>query len=385
MNEEDARKQQEAYKVDGVDENEPAMDPKKRKAQDVDAEGNAVVAKKQKAEPKERINTAIYVTGLPDDVDVEELYDVFKKYGVIAESVDDNTPRIKLYNDNEGNFKGEALIVYLRPESVGMAVDLGDGYDFRTGQSGAALRVTAADASYKSQKDQPLKSDEAKKKGTNANHDRQKVIKKAEEMNGRLADWDDDDPSVLAKTSSRWDKLVVLENMFTIEGLAADPGLALDIDVDVKKDGMKFGKIANVTIFDLEEKGIVTVRFTDVLAARACVRSFNGRQYEDRRIVAYTADGTEKFRKARKTTKQKETEETARLEAFSADLEKEELEKSRVSDEKLVERIYDCLHDHDAFDLGGTQDRLTEMEKCELFTNVAGVQELIKTEAKGLI
>ncbi|KAK5717757.1 hypothetical protein LTR15_008596 [Elasticomyces elasticus] len=323
MNEEDARKQQEAYKVDGVDEDEPAMDPKKRKAQDVDAEGNAIVAKKQKAEPKERVNTAIYVTGLPDDVDAEELYDVFKKYGVIAEGVDDNNPRIKLYNDDEGNFKGEALIVYHRPESVGMAVDLGDGYDFRTGQSGAALRVTAADASYKSQKDQPLKSNEAKKKGTNANHDRQKVIKKAEELNGRLADWDDDDPSVLAKTSSRWDKLVVLENMFTIEGLAADPGLALDINADVKEDGEKFGKIANVTIFDLEEKGIVTVRFTDVLAARACVRSFNGRQYEDRKIVAYTADGTEKFRKARKTTKQKETEETARLEAFSADLEKE--------------------------------------------------------------
>ncbi|KAK5741357.1 hypothetical protein LTR17_004064 [Elasticomyces elasticus] len=323
MNEEDARKQQEAYKVDGVDENEPAMDLKKRKAQDVDAEGNAIVAKKQKAEPKERVNTAIYVTGLPDDVDAEELYDVFKKYGVIAEGIDDNTPRIKLYNDDEGNFKGEALIVYHRPESVGMAVNLGDGYDFRTGQSRADLRVAPADASYKSQKDQPLKSDEAKKKGTNANHDRQKAIKKVEELNGRLADWDDDDPFVLAKTSSRWDKLVVLENMFTIEGLAADPGLAPDINADVKEDGEKFGKVANVTIFDLEEKGIVTVRFTDVSAARACVRSFHGRQYEDRKIVAYTADGTEKFRKARKTTKQKETEETARLEAFSADLEKE--------------------------------------------------------------
>ena len=49
------------------------------------------------------------------------------------------------------------------------------------------MSVTEAEASYKSQKDQPLATDQAKKKGTGANRDRQKVIKKAQEMNKYVA------------------------------------------------------------------------------------------------------------------------------------------------------------------------------------------------------
>lgn len=57
-----------------------------------------------------RQNTAVFVTGLPQDVDHEEVRDHFKKFGMIAESIDDNEQRVKLYNDKNGNFKGEALI-----------------------------------------------------------------------------------------------------------------------------------------------------------------------------------------------------------------------------------------------------------------------------------
>lgn len=55
------------------------------------------------------------MTGLPQDVDHEELRDHFKKFGLISESIDDNEKRVKLYNDKDGNFKGEALISAYRP------------------------------------------------------------------------------------------------------------------------------------------------------------------------------------------------------------------------------------------------------------------------------
>jgi HIV Tat-specific factor 1 len=67
-------------------------------------------AKKQKNEKKERINTAIYVTCLPEDVDEEELYKMFTRFGVIAEGIDDDKPRIKMYKDEDGKFNGDALI-----------------------------------------------------------------------------------------------------------------------------------------------------------------------------------------------------------------------------------------------------------------------------------
>ena len=60
-----------------------------------------------------------------------------------------------------------------------------DDSDFRLGVPGVngKMRVKEADQNYKVQKDKPAASEEAKKKGTAANKDRQKVIKKAEEMN----------------------------------------------------------------------------------------------------------------------------------------------------------------------------------------------------------
>ena len=66
-----------------------------------------------------------------------------------------------------------------------LAINMLDESDFRLGQKLATgpMRVREAEASYKSQKDQPLKSDEAKKKGTSANRDRNKVIQKTQEMN----------------------------------------------------------------------------------------------------------------------------------------------------------------------------------------------------------
>jgi len=62
---------------------------------------------------------------------------------------------------------------------------MADDTHFRDGQQieTGPMRVSPAEASYKSQKELPLQTDQAKKKGTNANRDRKKVIKKTQEMN----------------------------------------------------------------------------------------------------------------------------------------------------------------------------------------------------------
>ena len=81
--------------------------------------------------------------------------------------------------------KAYRVPVYFKPESVQLAIQMLDDSDFRLGEKGpmGPMRVTEADASYKSQKDQPLASEQAKKKGTGANRDRNKIIKKNKEMN----------------------------------------------------------------------------------------------------------------------------------------------------------------------------------------------------------
>ncbi|KAK3056235.1 hypothetical protein LTR09_002742 [Extremus antarcticus] len=319
-------KQQEAYRVDGVNEDEPAVDLKKRKAADV--EETPGQSKKQKAEAArpERKSNAVYVTSLPDDATVDELKGVFSRYGgVIAESADTGEPRIKIYVDDDGQPKGDALVVFFRPESVQLAIDMLDETEFRPGERSdkGPMRVTVADQSYKQQKDQPLKSDQAKKKGTGANKDRDKIIKKNQELNSRLADWDDDDPQALPDTSSRWDKVVVLKHMFTPEELKADPVAVLDIKEDVREEAEKLGEVTNVVLYDKEEDGTVTVRFSDATAAKACVKVFNGRNFDERTVLAYIFDGKEKFHKSKKPEDRGE-DEAKRREGFSAFIEGKE-------------------------------------------------------------
>lgn len=127
-------------------------------------------------EPRERKNTAVYVTSLPQDVTVQEVHDVFSKCGVIAEEIDRGKPRIKLYTNEDGSCKGDALILYFRAESVDLAVQMLDDTDFRLGQPSPTgkMRVAAADFSYKTQKDAPAKSNIKDKK---------KIIKKTQKLN----------------------------------------------------------------------------------------------------------------------------------------------------------------------------------------------------------
>lgn len=115
------------------------------------------------------------MTSIPLDADEDEINSTFSKCGVIAEEIDSGRPRIKMYENDKGEFKGDALVVYFRPESVNLAAQMLDDTDFRLGQEGPSgkMRVQAADFSYKSQQEAPAK---ANKK------DQKKIIKRTQKM-----------------------------------------------------------------------------------------------------------------------------------------------------------------------------------------------------------
>lgn len=110
---------------------------------------------------------------------------------MIAEEVDSGKPRIKLYQDDSGNAKGDALVVYFRPESVNLAIQMLDDTDFRFGVEGPAgkMRVSEADRSYKRQQDNQ-KPGEGGENGEGEvqrkkqpSKDQKKIIKKTQKLN----------------------------------------------------------------------------------------------------------------------------------------------------------------------------------------------------------
>ncbi|KAL3480148.1 hypothetical protein BJX99DRAFT_35712 [Aspergillus californicus] len=281
------QQQQEAYKVHGVDENEQItqqMLKKKRKQQEGTEEGDSQKPKKQ------RVNTALYVTSIPLDATFDEIKDIFSRCGVIAEEIDSGRPRIKMYMDDDGKFKGEALVVYFRPESVNLAIQMLDDSDFRLGVTGpqGPMRVQAADFSFKSQKEAPTK--------TNM-RDKKKIIKRTQKLNNKLTDWDDDEPAALVDTNSKFEKVVILKHMFTLQELDDDPAAILDIKEDIREECSKLGEVTNVVLYDKEQDGVVSVRFSSPEAAQNCVKLMNGRFFGGIAVVAYISDGSERFRK----------------------------------------------------------------------------------------
>lgn len=103
--------------------------------------------------PKVQENRAIYVTNLPRDTNEAEIEETFKKYGIIDQGADGNK-RIKMYTDDEGNFNGEALIVYFKKDSIDLAIRMMDDYFFRIeDQSSGTIHVKEAEFSYKKHKD----------------------------------------------------------------------------------------------------------------------------------------------------------------------------------------------------------------------------------------
>lgn len=125
---------------------------------------------------KQRVNTAVFATSIPLDAQFDEIREVFSKYGVIAEEIDSGRPRIKMYYDDDGKFKGEVLVVYFRPESVNLAIQMLHETEFRLGVPGpqGPMQVQAADFSFKSQKDAPVKS---------SMRDKRRIIERTQKLN----------------------------------------------------------------------------------------------------------------------------------------------------------------------------------------------------------
>ena len=139
--------QQSAYSVAGVDETAPIERPKKRKTKQTDYTGGEAEkrAKQDNGEDKprrERHIASVYVSNLPLDVSSAEIQEYFLKCGMIAEDAS-GQKRIKMYYDDTGAFKGDALVTYFKPESVPLAITMLDETELKRadGRPSPMIRV----------------------------------------------------------------------------------------------------------------------------------------------------------------------------------------------------------------------------------------------------
>lgn len=114
---------------------------------------------------KAKINTSIFVSGLPLDCTKDEIANVFSRYGVLNED-DAGEPRVKMYADERtGAFKGEALVTYFKPESVDLAIQLLDESALRAaeGKRDPIMKVQKAEFGSKMEAKELDKADHERK------------------------------------------------------------------------------------------------------------------------------------------------------------------------------------------------------------------------------
>lgn len=285
----------------------------------------------------ERVNaskasSAVYVEGLPSDATEEELFETFKKCGVVKLDARTEKPKVKVYRDESGAVKGDGLVVFLKPPSVDLAITLLDQTELRLGDASTKMTVSAAKFEAKrgggegggEGEDGGDANGGAKKAMTKTERKRAAAILKRQEA--QALGWSGFDDAEDAKKL-----IVVLRHMFTLEEMYSDVNLRKELEDDVVEEAQRTcGPVMSVRTYTRSKDGTMTVSFKTRQAAEACVAAWNGRWFDGRQIAASAWDGKTKI-----ATEQDESDaaQRARLDAYAKSLGGDEDEDEGEDDE----------------------------------------------------
>lgn len=214
----------------------------------------------EKTETRKRENTSVYISGLPLDTTRKELVEYFSQCGTIMPDILTNEPRIKLYRGPDGTLKGDGLVTYFKAPSVQLAIDILDDTQLRPGNSNLKIKVQEAKFDAKTGE----KGQEQRKRPRVDPKVAQKRIGQLE----KKLDWFEG----AGEVEDRHKRTVVLKHMFTPAEMREDITLELDLIEDVREECERIGTVTSVKVYDLSEEGVISAKFKDEVAARACVK-----------------------------------------------------------------------------------------------------------------
>ncbi|EGZ24321.1 hypothetical protein PHYSODRAFT_311360 [Phytophthora sojae] len=265
---------------------------------DADAAKKRKKKKKKKSDKwkKSKVNTWVYVNGLPLDITVQEVHDHFAKCGVIQSDIATGEPRIKMYQNKEsGGLNGDCSVCYMKEASVELAVQLLDKSQIRP-----EWPIDVSPAEFK-QKGQDFVKRKKPKIDTRA---KIKMFEKEKALS-----WNEGEVSEPAGL-----RIVVIKHMFTPAEIE-DEEYEKELQEDIHDECSKIGEVSKITLFAKHVDGVVVIKFASSGSAARCVEVMNGRFFAGRKLECGFWDGTDY------THRESKTEEKERAEKFQEWLE----------------------------------------------------------------
>ncbi|QHS75646.1 U2 snRNP complex subunit CUS2 [Saccharomyces paradoxus] len=218
-------------------------------------------------------NTSIYISDLPTDkITKEALTEQFSKYGRIRTNRD-GEPLCKLYVNDKGVSKGDALITYSKEESVTLAIEMMNESTFL----GKQIKVERAQFQDKEGDNMHVKEDNLQE-FSGSEPPMKKLKKTKSEKEGEVIDYNDDES--LAKA----DQTVIFANVFNIYKLYTNDDIN-DIQEDLLEGCEEIGQVDSISVSP--DKGEASVVFRKSKDALQCCKTMTGRYFDGQKLLAF--------------------------------------------------------------------------------------------------
>uniref|UniRef100_A0A914KR34 RRM domain-containing protein n=1 Tax=Meloidogyne incognita TaxID=6306 RepID=A0A914KR34_MELIC len=223
---------------------------KKREAKRRWAEAEAARRQQGWFEMDEEKNTTVYTSGFPPTIDEEEYVKFMTKCGVVQKDPRTGKPKIKLYRIKEtGEPKGDGTCCYVKMESVELALQILDGWQWDTAHK---IHVERAKFELKGE------FDPSKKRQRLSGAQKKKFLEKQE----KIFQWKPDKPR---NFRNRCECTVVLKGMFSLEEIDQKPEKIFSLKEDTQKlCEQRFGTVKKIVLYESNPEGVITITFDNV-------------------------------------------------------------------------------------------------------------------------